>query len=108
MVEIFFAFAGFLSQSSNAWADGRQIEIVVNDGKFTPSTIEIASGEKVELIVKNDGHEAEEFESIELKREKVVPPGKSVTVKIGPLKAGSYSFFGDFHPDTARGKIDVK
>lgn len=91
-----------------ARAEDRQIELIAKDGQFTPSVIEVTSGEKVELVIKNEGHEAEEFESIDLKREKVIPPGKSVNVKLGPLKPGTYTYFGDFHPETARGKLVVK
>jgi len=54
------------------------------------------------LIVKNDDPTPEEFESTELRREKVVPGGQQVTVYIGPLKPGRYEFFGDFNPKTAR------
>ena len=34
--------------------------------------------------------------------------GDEITVYIGPLRPGRYEFFGDFHPDTARGHIVVK
>ena len=56
----------------------------------------------------NEDSTAEEFESNELHREKVVPGGKEVTVFIGPLRAGAYQFFGDFNPKTARGRIIAK
>lgn len=91
-----------------AFAEVRQVELLCKDGVFEPTQIEMAAGEKIELIVKNVGKEAEEFESIELKREKIVAPGKSVTVKLGPLKPGTYGFFGEFHPQTAKGQIVVK
>ena len=45
-----------------------------------------------------------EFESFELRREKVVAPGQEVTLYIGPLKPGSYEFFDDFNP-SARGHV---
>ncbi|WP_413290667.1 cupredoxin domain-containing protein [Bdellovibrio sp. HCB337] len=96
-----------LGLSSSAFAL-REIVIVAKDGKFAPDMVELAVDEKVELLVKNEGTDAEEFESIELHREKVIPPGKSARIKIGPLKAGTYIFFGEFHPETAKGKIIVK
>jgi hypothetical protein len=62
----------------------------------------------VKLIVENQDQSAEEFESYELNREKIVAGGKSVTVFIGPLKPGVYKFFGEFNPKTAQGTITVK
>jgi hypothetical protein len=82
--------------------------LVVRDHKFQPTEIEIPAGKKVALIVKNEDPTPEEFESVELRREKVVPGGEQITVYIGPLKPGRYEFFGDFNPATARGHIVVK
>jgi hypothetical protein len=97
----------FLAFTTTALA-AREVVLVARDGKFEPETIEIQKDEKVELLVKNEGKEAEEFESHELHREKIIPPGKSVRIKIGPLKEGTYNFFGEFHPETAKGQIVVK
>lgn len=82
--------------------------LVVKDAKFSPTTVEVPVGKKFKLEIENQGPEAEEFESIELNREKVVAPGRTITVFLGPLGAGKYAFFGDFHRDTARGQIVAK
>jgi len=39
--------------------------------------------------------------------EKVIFPHRSATIFIGPLPAGEYSFFGEYNPHSARGKIIV-
>jgi len=77
----------------------------IKDHQFHPTEIEIPAGQKIALIVKNNDTTPEEFESTELRREKVVPGGDQITVYIGPLKPGKYEFFGDFNPKTARGHI---
>jgi len=82
--------------------------LTVKDGGFTPEKLEVPAGRKFRLIVRNDGSGPEEFESSDLNREKVVTPGNSIVVFIGPLKPGTYGFFGDFHPQTARGQIVAK
>jgi|SRR5215471_10598573 len=82
--------------------------LIIKDHWFQPAEIEIPAGQKIALIVKNNDQTPEEFESIELRREKVVPGGEQITVYIGPLKPGRYEFFGDFNPTTARGHIVVK
>ncbi|MBI3569651.1 MAG: cupredoxin domain-containing protein [Gammaproteobacteria bacterium] len=82
--------------------------LAVKDGQFTPTKIEVPAGVKFKLAVTNVGRGPEEFESRELNREKVIPAGQSVTILIGPLKVGTYEFFGEYHPSTARGQIVAK
>jgi hypothetical protein len=82
--------------------------LVIKDHKFQQTEIEIPAGTKIALIVKNEDPTPEEFESTELRREKVVAGGEQITIYIGPLKPGRYEFFGDFNPATARGHIIVK
>ena len=53
----------------------------------------------------NQDSTPEEFESHDLNREKVVPPGAKATIYIGPLKPGRYKFFGEYHEATAKGVI---
>jgi hypothetical protein len=76
--------------------------------RFEPSRIEVPAHQKFKLMVKNTDDTADEFESTELNREKLVPPGQTVTVFLGPLDPGEYKFFGDFHQDTARGVLVAK
>jgi hypothetical protein len=83
--------------------------LTIKDHKFQPERLEVPAGIKFRLSVKNDDATAEEFESFELNREKVVPPGKEIPVFLGPLESGKqYPFFGDFHRDTAKGVLVAK
>ena len=84
------------------------IKLTVKDGKFFPEEITGPANSKFKLIVTNEGTTAEEFESVELNREKVIAPGKSVTIFLGPLEAGTFPFFGEFHPKTAKGVLIIK
>lgn len=106
------AFAVFVSVgvalSSWALADIPSYKILIENHKFFPSELEVPSGQKVKLIVDNKDSTPEEFESYELKREKVIPGGKQATIYVGPLKAGQYPFFGEFNQATAQGKIIAK
>jgi heme/copper-type cytochrome/quinol oxidase subunit 2 len=95
-------------QVTSAIADDPPYTLTIKDHKFQPTEIEIPADKKIALIVKNEDSTPEEFESTELRREKVVPGGQQITVYIGPLKPGRYEFFGDFNPKTARGHIVVK
>jgi plastocyanin len=102
-----FPLALILAIGTNAAAQ-EPYTLVIKDHKFQPTEIEVPAGQKIALVVKNDDSTPEEFESTELRREKVVPGGEQITVYIGPLKPGKYEFFGDFNPTTARGHIVVK
>ena len=83
-------------------------DLTAKDGRFLPEKIEVPAGQKIRLTVKNEGPGPEEFESSKLNREKMIMPGKSADIFIGPLKPGVYDFYGEFHPQTARGQIIAK
>jgi hypothetical protein len=76
--------------------------------RFVPDRIEAPAHQKFQLRVKNSDTTADEFESTELNREKLVPPGQAVTLFLGPLDPGEYHFVGDFHQDTAKGVLVAK
>jgi plastocyanin len=83
-------------------------KLVARDGAFEPAAIEVPAGKRVRLEVHNQGKTPMEFESRDLKQEKVIPPGGKVTLTINPMKAGEYRFFDEFHEKTGQGKFVVK
>jgi plastocyanin domain-containing protein len=97
-----------LAASSGAFAADGDINIVIENHKFTPDRIEVPVGKKVKLVIDNRDASAEEFESHDLKVEKVIPAKSKGTVFIGPLKAGEYKFVGEFNEKTAKGVIVAK
>jgi high-affinity iron transporter len=82
--------------------------LVFHTHRFEPARIEVPAHVKFQLKVKNTDDTADEFESTELNREKLVAPGQTITVFLGPLDPGEYKFFGDFHQDTAQGVLVAK
>lgn len=82
--------------------------IEIQDHLFFPSSVTIPANTKVKLIVINKDPTPEEFESYELNREKVIMGGAKAIIFIGPLKPGTYPFFGEFNPKTAQGVIQVQ
>ena len=100
-------FTAFLA--APAFADEpKTFEIIIKDHKFQPETVEIPANEKVKLLVKNQDASAEEFESHDFKREKIIKGNSEATISVGPLKPGEYKFFGEFNPSTAQGKLVAK
>ena len=88
-----------------AFAADPEFTLVIKDHKFSPAELKVPANIKVKLIVDNQDATPEEFESKELKREKVIPGKSKGAVMIGPLKPGRYAFFGEFHEKTARGAV---
>jgi plastocyanin len=105
----FLAVVALLAVSApSAQAQEQSFSLSIKNHKFEPAEFEVPANTKVKQLVKNEDSTAEEFESSSLHREKVVPPGKEITVLIGPLKPGRYEFVGDFNRATAHGVITVK
>jgi len=85
-----------------------ELSLVLKDHVFRPSEIRAPAGVKFKIILKNQDITPEEFESTDFGREKIVLPDGVITVYAGPLKAGTYRFFGDFHQNTAQGRLIVE
>ncbi|MFZ9470536.1 MAG: cupredoxin domain-containing protein [Rickettsiales bacterium] len=94
------------NKPENKVGDGIVVKIVNHE--FKPSLIEVPANVSFKLIIENTDSTIEEFESDDLKKEKLIQAGKSITIPIKGLSSGEYKFYGDFHPKTAQGKIVVK
>ena len=61
--------------------------LVFHNHRFEPDRIQVPANAKFQLHVKNTDDTADEFESVDLNREKLVAPGQTITVFLGPLIA---------------------
>lgn len=103
------ALALLLTGAPPARADDMPtIKLLIKGGRFLPATLEVPANTKFRLEITNEGPGPEEFESAELKKEKVVAAGVTTNLIFQPLKPGRYKFFGEFHPDTAQGQMVAK
>ena len=103
----FFALgAGFSIPDALAADDAFTLSI--KDHRFEPAQLEVPAGKKFKLVVRNLDPTPEEFESHDLKREKVITGKGQATISIGPLKPGTYKFAGEYHEGTAQGQIVAK
>jgi hypothetical protein len=105
MKRILLAVLLTLSAPLGLAADPAEFTIVIREHRFEPAELKVPANTKIKLVIKNEDDSAEEFESHELNREKIVAPKSSITVWVGPLEPGEYPFFGEFHMDTALGKL---
>ena len=82
-----------------------EFALTIKDHKFTPAELKVPAGQKIKLTIDNQDATPEEFESHELNREKVIPGKSKLSIFIGPLKPGKYSYIGEFNKKTANGVI---
>src|SRR5215475_12675065 len=79
--------------------------ITIKNHRFTPSELKVPANKRIQLTVVNDDPTPEEFESKEMKVEKVIPGKSKGIVRFGPLAPGRYPFFGEFNEATAKGTV---
>src|SRR3989337_61281 len=103
-----WASLSMLSSSAVFPQDLPTIKLVARDGKWFPEVIEVPANTRFRLEITNQNAGPEEFESKELHKELVLAPGVTRVLVFAPMKPGTYPFFGEFHPQTARGRIVVK
>jgi uncharacterized protein (DUF2141 family) len=81
-----------------------EIPITIEKSRFQPAEIRVKAGAPFVLLITNKDAKPAEFESKELRVEKVVPAGKTLRVPIRALKPGTYPFVDDFNRQN-QGKI---
>lgn len=90
------------------WAAGAHaeemptFEVVAKDGRLLPERIEVPTGRRIKLVIRNEGRGPIEFENLDLRVEKVLAPGARSFVVTPPLRAGTHVFVDEFHPDTGK------
>ncbi|MDD9340238.1 cupredoxin domain-containing protein [Providencia heimbachae] len=84
------------------------VELEMKNGDLIPRVLEVPAKTIIRIKITNTGTEPAEFESLQLRKEKVLAPGASSVVVIAPLKPGTYSFFDDFHLSHPKGEIIAK
>jgi plastocyanin len=82
-----------------------EIPVTIENNRFAPEEIKVKAGAPFVIVVTNKDKTPEEFESKELRIEKVVPPGKTLRINVRALKPGTYPFIGEYHQQTAKGRI---
>jgi plastocyanin len=101
------ASAALLAGATAAEPSPTTITLTLKDHRFTPDAVAVAAGQRVTVVVINQDAVVEEFDSLDLDVEKMIPPKGRASFTVGPLKPGSYEFMGELHANTARGVLTV-
>jgi hypothetical protein len=115
-----FVSASEASVSSQKDADGFSVElndprytklktylVEMKDGDLIPAELVVPEKTRFRIVIRNIGNKPAEFESNQLRQEKVLFMKAETSVVIIPLDIGTYDYFDDFAPTTL-GKIIVK
>lgn len=81
------------------------VQLLLAHHRFQPDHLTVAAGQRFPIELTNQDETTDEFESYDMKFEKIVVSGGHIRVFAGPLHPGTYKFFDDYHPDTATGTI---
>lgn len=107
-----FTMALFMLPGSAALAaesgDDVPIRLVLENHHFTPASFTVPAGKRFRIQLTSHDTSVDEFESYDMKFEKIIVPGSTITVFAGPMHPGTYSFFDDYHPDEAKGTVTVE
>ena len=88
--------------------DAATVSVTLKDHRFSPAEPTAPAGRPIVIEVTNLDPTPAEFESKQLRVEKVAPGGGKVAVKVRALSPGRYRFFDDYHEDTTEGFLVVK
>ena len=95
-----------LTFSSPSFAEDLQTyELTLKDAAFSPAEIRVPAGKAFMIKLTNANNAPAEFESLEMKVEKVAPANSTIVVRIKELEAGSYAFVDEFQEDVAKGVV---
>ncbi len=85
-------------------ADG-EWPLTIENHRFTPEEVRVKAGAPFVLVITNRDATPEEFESRDLRLEKVIPAGKTLRLRMPALRPGTYAFVGEYHEATAKGRL---
>jgi hypothetical protein len=82
--------------------------IEFKDGTVSPLRLEVPANRRFQLNLVNNGDTPAEFESTELRKEKILAAKTTSILVFRTLDPGEYPFFDDFHPDAPQAVLIAK
>jgi hypothetical protein len=101
-----FAIAAILLATAPVMAAAEpSIPVTLQNHKFSPAEIHVKANTPAVIQLSNKDATVEEFDSSDLKVEKVVAGNSSGNVRLRALAPGKYHFMGEYHSATAQGVV---
>lgn len=109
---VFIVAAGslvLLSAAIGAKAtEAKTYEITLKGQTFTPAELKVPAGEAFTIRLMNQNDAPAEFESKEMKFEKVVTGKSQIKVNVKALPGGTFEYYDEYHEDTVRGAVTAE
>lgn len=103
------AFIAIIAASPMAFAEEAKVyEMKLENHAFTPANLAVPAGKNFKIKLSNLDDTPAEFESKQLRFEKVVAGKKAITVSVKALKPGTYGFYDEYHEDVATGTVTAQ
>ncbi len=99
------ATVALIGTASSASPPMPTVTLILKGHRFTPAEVKAPAGQRFKIVVVNQDTATDEFDSHDLKVEQLITPNGRVSITVGPLKPGVYNFMGEFHSETAQGKL---
>ncbi|MGY0398614.1 MAG: cupredoxin domain-containing protein [Ostreibacterium sp.] len=101
-------FLMFVVGNSFASPSRVDINLSLTSSGFIPDTVTIIENTSIKINLLNKTDKIVEFESHDMKFEKIAVPQGHISVFTGPLKSGKYTFFDDYSSNHTTGIVMVK
>jgi len=85
--------------------DPMTYEMTLKGQSFTPAELKVPAGEPFIIKLKNENDAPAEFESKDMKFEKVVAGHSEILTRVKALPGGEFEFYDEYHEDEARGTV---
>jgi cupredoxin-like protein len=80
-------------------------ELTLSNHAFSPVELKVPAGKPFKILLHNKDTTPAEFESKQLKIEKVVAGSADITVNVRALEPGKYEFVDEYHEDETKGHV---
>ena len=93
--------ASFTAQAK----DPMTYELTLKGKVFSPSELKVPAGQAFVIRLKNENAAPAEFESKDMKFEKVVAGHSQILTRVKALPGGTFEFYDEYRQDEARGTV---
>lgn len=108
LLAFFFALPSLVGVARTKADETPTVTIEFHDGTVSPTRLEVPANRRFRIELHNTGITPAEFESAELRLEKVLAPQSNSVLVIHTLDPGQYTFFDDFHPNAPKAVLIAK
>ncbi len=85
---------------------GDAVTLTAAEFAWDPATLSVPAGGSIEVVNEDEAEHNVTIEKAGVDED--VAGGETVTVDLGDVKAGSYDFVCEYHPDTMTGTLEVE